>query len=163
MAEKITTRRVMSSLEQNIAFMNRMLPVEKSFDLIRREIIIGGKKSAFYFVDGFTKDDTMQKLMTSIMGINPYDMPEDATTFSQQCIPYVEVDILGDFDTILKNVLSGISCFFIDGYEACIAVDCRTYPARSVEEPDKDKSLRGSRDGFVETVVFNTALMKTYS
>ena len=160
MAEKITTRRVMSSLEQNIAFMNRMLPVEKSFDLIRREIIIGGKKSAFYFVDGFTKDDTMQKLMTSIMGINPYDMPEDATTFSQQCIPYVEVDILGDFDTILKNVLSGISCFFIDGYEACIAVDCRTYPARSVEEPDKDKSLRGSRDGFVETVVFNTALMR---
>ena len=160
MAEKITTRRVMSSLEQNIAFMNRMLPVEKSFDLIRREIIIGGKKSAFYFVDGFTKDDTMQKLMTSILGIKPYDMPEDATAFSQQCIPYVEVDILGDFDTILKNVLSGISCFFIDGYEACIAVDCRTYPARSVEEPDKDKSLRGSRDGFVETVVFNTALMR---
>lgn len=160
MAEKITTRKVMSSLEQNIAFMNQILPVEKSFDLIRREIVIGGKKSAFYFVDGFTKDDTMQKLMTSIMGINPYDMPDNATAFSQQCIPYVEVDILGDFDTVLKNVLSGVSCFFVEGYEACIAVDCRTYPARSVEEPDKDKSLRGSRDGFVETVVFNTALMR---
>lgn len=160
MAEKITTRKVMSSLEQNIAFMNQILPVEKSFDLIRREIVIGGKKSAFYFVDGFTKDDTMQKLMTSIMGINPYDMPDNATAFSQQCIPYVEVDILGDFDTVLKNVLSGVSCFFVEGYEACIAVDCRTYPARSVEEPDKDKSLRGSRDGFVETVVLNTALMR---
>ena len=35
-----------------------------------------------------------------------------------------------------------------------------TYPARSVEEPDKDKSLRGSRDGFVETIVFNTALLR---
>lgn len=49
---------------------------------------------------------------------------------------------------------------FIDGYQACLAIDCRTYPARSVDEPDKDKSLRGSRDGFVETIVFNTALMR---
>ena len=60
----------------------------------------------------------------------------------------------------MKNVLSGVTCVFIDGYEACIAIDCRTYPARSVEEPDKDKALRGSRDGFVETIVFNTALMR---
>ena len=160
MVEKITMRKVMSSLEQNITYMNKVLPVDESFDIIRRDIEIGGKKSSFYFIDGFTKDDTMQKLMTSMMGINKYDMPEDATTFSQRFIPYVEVDILGDFDTILRNVLSGVSCFFIEGYEACIAVDCRTYPARSVEEPDKDKSLRGSRDGFVETVVFNTALMR---
>ena len=38
--------------------------------------------------------------------------------------------------------------------------DCRTYPARGVAEPDKDKVLRGSRDGFVETLVFNTALIR---
>ena len=31
---------------------------------------------------------------------------------------------------------------------------------RSVEEPEKDKSLRGSKDGFVETVVFDTALIR---
>lgn len=31
---------------------------------------------------------------------------------------------------------------------------------RSVEEPEKDKVLRGSRDGFVETLVFNTALIR---
>ena len=39
-------------------------------------------------------------------------------------------------------------------------IDCRTYPARSVQEPDKDKVQRGSRDGFVETIVFNTALIR---
>ena len=45
-----------------------------------------------------------------------------------------------DFDQILKSLLSGETCVFIDGYRACIVIDCRTYPARSVEEPDKDKS-----------------------
>ncbi len=160
MVEKMTTKTAVSSLQENVAYMNQILPVDESFDIIRRDIEIGGKKSSFYFIDGFTKDDTMQKLMTSLMAINKYDMPEEATEFSQKFIPYVEVDIINSFDEILRNVLSGISCFFIEGYAACIAVDCRTYPARSVEEPDKDKSLRGSRDGFVETIVFNTALMR---
>ncbi len=50
--------------------------------------------------------------------------------------------------------------FFVDGYDAALCMDCRSYPARGVDEPDKDKSLRGSRDGFVETIVFNTALMR---
>lgn len=52
------------------------------------------------------------------------------------------------------------ACLFIDGYDSCITIDCRTYPARSVAEPDKDKVLRGSRDGFVETLIFNTALIR---
>ena len=72
----------------------------------------------------------------------------------------MEVDILEDFDQVIRNVLSGPAVLFINGYKECIAIDCRTYPARSVDEPDKDRSLRGSRDGFVETIVFNTALMR---
>src|SRR5699024_2753022 len=65
-----------------------------------------------------------------------------------------------DFDQVLRYVLSGAAVLFIDGYSECVCIDCRTYPARSVDEPDKDKSLRGSRDGFVETIVFNTALIR---
>ena len=153
-------KKVTASREENTAYMNQVLPVKDSFDIIQRDIYIGERAASFYFVDGFTKDETMLKILDSIMKVTKEDMPVDATAFSRECIPYVEVDIIGDFDMVLKNVLSGITCLFVEGYEACIAIDCRTYPARSVEEPDKDKSLRGSRDGFVETIVFNTALMR---
>ena len=102
----------------------------------------------------------MLKLMDSFMGVTKEAMPKEAEMFSQRHVPYIEVDVLKDFDQVLRNVLSGVTCLFIEGYAACIAIDTRTYPARSVEEPDKDKSLRGSRDGFVETIVFNTALMR---
>ena len=78
----------------------------------------------------------------------------------EMAIPYTEVELIEDFDQVLKNLFSGVTCLFVDGYEGAIAIDCRTYPARSVEEPDKDKSLRGSRDGFVETVVSNTAMIR---
>lgn len=147
-------------LEDNVQYMLEALPIAESFDLIQRNMLIGGKESSFYFVDGFTKDEVMLKIMDSFFKVKAEELPSDAEEFIKLNLPYVEVDVLGSFDMIIKNVLSGVTCLFIDGYNQCIAIDCRTYPARSVDEPEKDKSLRGSRDGFVETIVFNTALMR---
>lgn len=152
--------KVAASREENVSYMNAILPVQDSFDLIQRDIYVGGRAATFYFIDGFTKDEVMLKIIDGIMKVKKEDMSPDATQFVRQYLPYVEVDVIDDFDQILRNILSGVTCMFIDGYEAAIAIDARTYPARSVEEPAKDKSLRGSRDGFVETIVFNTALIR---
>ena len=157
---KKDTKKISPSFEENIAYMNEVLPVKESFDVIRREIEIGGKEAVFFFIDGFMKDEAMLKIMDSFLSVSAQDMPEDADDFVQRHVPYVEVDILEDFDEVIRNVLAGTTCLFIDGYKECICIDCRTYPARSVDEPDKDRSLRGSRDGVVETIVFNTALMR---
>ena len=159
MVEK-NSKKISDSFEENIRYMNEILPVTESFDIIRRDIIIGGRASVFYYIDGFIKDEVMLKIMDSFLSVTEKDMPEDAEGFIQKHVPYVEVDVAEDFDEIIRNVLSGPACLFVDGYKECIVLDCRTYPARSVDEPDKDKSLRGSRDGFVETIVFNTALMR---
>ena len=159
MVEK-NTKKLSASFEENIRYMNEILPVKESFDIIRREMEIGGKASVFYYIDGFIKDEAMLKIMDSFLSVSEKDMPGDAEEFIQKNVHYVEVDILEDFDQVIRNVLSGPAVLFIDGYKECIAIDCRTYPARSVDEPDKDRSLRGSRDGFVETIVFNTALMR---
>lgn len=159
MVEK-DTRKLSTSFAENITYMNEILPVKESFDVIRREIIIGGKNAVFFFIDGFMKDEAMLKIMDSFLSVTEQDMPGDVDDFVQKHVPYVEVDILEDLDQVIRSVLSGTTCLFIDGYKECISIDCRTYPARSVDEPDKDKSLRGSRDGFVETIVFNTALMR---
>ena len=48
----------------------------------------------------------------------------------------------------------------VEGFSEAVIIDVRTYPARSVDEPENDKVLRGSHDGFVETLIFNTALIR---
>lgn len=159
-SQKIITKKIKGTIDEIESMMEELLPIQDSFDLVQRELMIGGKRSSFYFVDGFTKDETMLKIMDSLLKVTEDQMPETAEKFSISHIPYVEVDVLKNYDQVLKNMLSGVTCLFVDGYEECLAIDCRTYPARSVEEPDKDKSLRGSRDGFVETIVFNTAMMR---
>ena len=157
---KKDTKRLSGCFEDDIRYMNETLPVAESFDVIRRDMVIGGKASVFYYIDGFVKDEAMLKIMDSFLSVTEEDMPEDAEGFARGHVPYVEVDLAEDFDQVIRSVLSGAAGLFIDGYQESIIIDCRTYPARSVDEPDKDKSLRGSRDGFVETIVFNTALMR---
>ena len=80
--------------------------------------------------------------------------------FKEKLLPYGEVDLEDNMDTVITRILSGVTCLLVDGYEKVLAIDCRTYPSRSIEEPDKDKVMRGARDGFVETLVFNTALIR---
>lgn len=140
--------------------MNERLPVQESYDIIQRNITIGGRTSVLYFVDGFTKDEALMRIMPSFFEVTVDKMPKTAEEFAENYLPYAEVDFLTEYTQIVKNVLSGVTCLFIDMYDTCIAIDCRTYPVRGVEEPQKDKSLRGSRDGFVETIVFNTALIR---
>lgn len=149
-----------TQLAGNMKYLADTLYVNESFDLVYRVIDVGGRKACIYFIDGFCKDELMQKMLQYFMSLKPEDMPENAHDMSKKFVPYVEVDIASDWDQILYNIMSGVFALFIDGFDSCILIDSRTYPARSVTEPEKDKVLRGSKDGFVETVVFNTALIR---
>ena len=149
-----------ASLSENMGYLNSYLAADTNFDLIYRVIKIGGKEACMYLIDGFCKDDLMQKILQYFVGIKEEDMPDDAHELSKRCLPYVEVNLLDDWDQITYFIMAGVFALFIEGYEKCLLIDARSYPSRGVGEPEKDKVLRGSKDGFVETVVFNTALIR---
>ena len=139
-----------------------ILQPEKSFDLVRRDLEIAGREATLLFVDGMIKDEVMEKMLEYFLKLEPsvWDTAPDMQSFSRRIIPYVEVSQEEDPQAACTAILSGNLGLFVQGFCACALIDIRTYPARSVEEPEKDKVLRGSRDGFVETVVFNTALIR---
>lgn len=149
-----------SSLLENMNYLNQNLSVDTNFDVVYRVIKVGGKEACIYFIDGFCKDELMQKMLQYFMGLKEDEMPVDAHEMSKTSIPYVEVDLQDQWEQITYFILSGVFALFIDGYDKCLLIDSRTYPARNVSEPEKDKVLRGSKDGFVETIVFNTALIR---
>lgn len=159
--EEKDVREIMSGkLVVDMQYFNDVLSVNENFDVVYRVINIGGRDACMYFVDGFCKDELMQKLLQQFMDLTEDTMPKDAHEMSKQCISYVEVDIQNEWAQIINSLLSGVFVLLVDGYDKAMLIDSRTYPARSVEEPDKDKVLRGSKDGFVETLVFNTALIR---
>lgn len=149
-----------SDYNKNRQCINNLIHVKDSFDVMEKVLVIGERKASYYFIDGFCKDEVMEKVMEFLYKITGSEMPENAEEFIKRHMPYGEITLLGSEKAFLQMFMSGMPVLLIDGYNMLIATDFREYPARSVDEPEKDKVMRGSRDGFVETLVFNTALIR---
>lgn len=144
----------------NLNILSTALRSDKSFDLVKRELVISDRRAALFFVDGLLKDDIAEKILEFFYKNVKDENFKSALYFSQSSVPYVEVEVSADLKKVCTDVLSGISALLIEGFSEVILLDTRTYPQRSTSEPDNDKVLRGSRDGFVETLINNTALIR---
>ena len=69
-------------LEENMAWLNQALHVDKNFNVVYRVLTIADKNACLYFIDGFTKDDSLLKILQGFSSIKADDMPEDAHSFS---------------------------------------------------------------------------------
>ncbi len=147
------------SASENAGHFARITGPERNFDIINKKINVGGRAAQFFMIDGFTKDEIMEKLMESFMALKPEDIPGKTEDFVK-LVPYIEVTPKNTLKEAADDLLMGMVCMFVDGYKCCFVIDCRTYPARSVSEPWKDRVLRGSRDGFVESIVANVTLIR---
>ena len=150
------------NFEENIKEIDTRLRPKESFDIIKREMEINGHKLVMYYVDGFVTSALMQKLIMHLTTVKDFGNGEkgDAEIFAKT-VPSVEVDTAYDVETVVTAVLSGCSAILSGGFgDGAIIVDARSYPARSTEEPENDRVMRGARDGFVETLIFNTAMVR---
>ncbi len=145
-----------------VSRLNALLRVDASFDLMSRTLTIGKRPATMYFVDGFTKDEVWGKMLQFFTNLPEKDVRavNTAADFITQFITYVEVEHTADLQTVVTQVLSGATALVVDKLDEIILVDTRTYPVRGVQEPESDRVMRGSRDGLVETLVFNTAMIR---
>lgn len=150
------------SLQENAAVLDNILPVGKSQDLLVRNFNLGGRIARVYYLDGFLNDVVMERMVSRMFTITPEQIEgtKDLRDFAEKFITYTEIDIYTKTEDVVLQILSGKSAFLVDGLEGALVVDIREYPARSVNEPEKERVLRGSRDGFVETLIWNTALIR---
>ncbi len=151
------------SFEENVKVMDNILRCDENFDLIKRTLNINNTKCVMYYVDGFIKAESMQKLMMHLFSVKDFGNGEDdaAKRFADTSLPAVEVDVQNSIDGLTVAVLSGCTAFLSEGFGSnALVIDMRTYPARNTSEPENDRVMRGSRDGFVETMIFNTAMIR---
>ena len=141
----------------NLLVMREELRADKSFDIIERHLLVAGADACFFYIDGFTKDGEMLRIMQDLIGRKSLGSPEELL----KTIPYVEVEKTGNIGKICREVLAGQTALIIEGFgKEAILLDLRTYPARPTAEPESDRVMQGARDGFVETLIMNTALIR---
>ena len=142
---------------KNIKLISDILRVSESFDIIERHLTVAERDMCFFYIDGFVKDGEMLRIMQYLLSQKTIGRAEEL----EKKIPYVEVELTCEPRKIIRAVLSGQTAVFAESFaDTAILLDLRTYPARSTEEPESDRVMQGARDGFVETLVVNTALIR---
>lgn len=156
-------KKLSTDYKENVAAIDSILRINESFDILKKVLTVGKDEITLYFIDGFIKDTVMQKLMMHFLSLDGLGEPCEsaALSFLTNNLPYVECDVTDDLDTMIQMTLSGAALMLGSAFlEKAIVIDARSYPARDTAEPENDRVMRGARDGFVETLIFNTALIR---
>ena len=159
------------------------LPIGESFDILERRLKIGGRRAAMFFTDGLTDGEKTQRILISLMKILPESMDEVHTSrqFLEEKLPFLDSSVVntrvkGDDSKKAiywsqeavrdccaqaeEKMYAGLTPLIIEGLDKIMIMDTRDYPGRSAEEPEKEKSLRGSKDGFTENMMDNIGLIR---
>ena len=155
----MTQKRLFEDYSENVSLIDRLLAIDDSFDMLSKKVALDDGELTLYFIDGFAKDTVLQKLMMHILSTKKLKV--GAREFMETTLPYIETDVTDDVERMIFTVMSGGTLVLGSSFGSqALLVDSRTYPARETAEPEGDRVMRGSRDGFVETLIFNTALIR---
>lgn len=150
-----------SDYAQTLNLIKKELGAGDSFDIVVREFRVAGRKTALIGIDGLIKDDVLTWIMQSLFLLTDSQcQPDHIKSVLKTAIPYIELSSENNIDELLYFVLSGSILLVIEGLKEVMVIDARTYPSRNPEEAEIERVVRGSRDGFTETIVFNTALVR---
>ena len=140
--------------------LDELLGAGRNFDMVGRDLMIGGHRARLWVVNGYAKDALLERLISVWLAAENLRDTPTAEDFLARYISVADAAVETDWNKAVTAVFAGKTLLLIDGYESPILIDAKEFPTRSVEEPDTSKVLRGSHDGFLENLMENAALLR---
>lgn len=138
---------------------------EGTSDIIIREFKIGTEqqvKAFLVYVIGLVNEASVnENLLKSLLFLRQAINEHNALTLIKESV--LSVASIQEFKTVEKAIdaiLSGDTALFIDGSDTVLICSIRGWEARGVDEPQTEAVVRGPREGFVETLSTNIALIR---
>ncbi|MDD3270059.1 MAG: spore germination protein, partial [Syntrophomonadaceae bacterium] len=158
-----------SDLQENRASLGVLL--ENCSDAVLKEFSFGQPvtKGLIIYFDGLTdrKEIEANLLKPLLLELNMLNHNSgnfdghDILKFVQSTIlTLAELKTLDTLQDICHHISSGDVVFLIDGYAQSLVAGTRSWAGRSVQTPENEVTVFGPKEGFSETLRFNTALLR---
>ncbi len=155
------TIKISKDLEKNKKILTEKLGIDENFDIFSRDMIFHNKKVTLYFVNGLVDSLVMTEILKELANVDREELvPCTLKKLFETYVSHIQVELINTINKSSNDILSGQLVMFIDKEEKAILIDVRNYPGRTPEEPDTERVVRGSRDGFTETLLYNTSLTR---
>ena len=153
-------KRVKDAFDERAAALDGLLGVGRSFDMIGRTLRIGGRRARLWVVNGYADDTVLERAISAWLSIPSLEDVGTLQVFADRHVSVCDAAVETDRLKAVTAVFAGKTLLIIDGFSGGVVLDAKQFPLRSVEEPDTSKVLRGSHDGFGESVMKNAALLR---
>ncbi|KIY21605.1 MULTISPECIES: spore germination protein [Mesobacillus] len=149
------------SLDEAERYMKERVGLGTSFDLGVRKLKILKRNVHLYYVNGLCDTNFIVQMLEELVDINDNErLSSHLQAIVENRITNQSVEKIKTMDELVDQVLTGLIVIIVEGEATGLVVDVRSYPGRQPQEPDTEKVVRGSRDGFVENIIVNTALTR---
>lgn len=155
--EEILRKNIYVDLDDNFTYLKDLF--ENNTDVIFRRFYVGPWEAALIYVEGLAdkillNDFVMETLM--IFG----DRPQNIEDIKDTLLTVTDIREEKILEAAINSLLSGDSILMIDGIDIAYIIATRAWPARGISEPSSESVIRGAKEALVETMRFNTALIR---
>ncbi|WP_242854310.1 spore germination protein [Oxobacter pfennigii] len=121
-------------------------------------------KCMMIFTDGMVNSEIInENILTPVMNCKILSDTEalNAVDFLiEKVIASDDIRKETDIDEIVGNLLYGDTVLLVDGQDVGIIMNTKGWKTRSIVEPTAERTVKGPRDGFVESIIINTSLIR---
>ena len=148
---------ISNSLDENYRYLKELF--KDSSDIVFREFYVEDYKAALIYIDGMVDkilldNFVLRPLMQGWKSVSKREEIKD------RLLTVSEIRETKTFKDGITMMMSGDTLMLVDGLTEGYVIGTRFWPARGISEPQGETVIRGSREGFSETLRFNTALIR---
>lgn len=152
------TNQVFTSIEEAKSFLFGELGKDESYDVCIKDIYVKNLPVLCVYISGLVDGTTVTVQLTTLQHEEDEEI-EDEDEYFHKHFNFYGVSETKDRQEFLLGILSGqIGFVTLSGFS--YVTELRSYPGRQPAEPDNEKVIRGSRDGFAENIILNTGLIR---
>ncbi|MCF6094470.1 spore germination protein [Microaerobacter geothermalis] len=152
------------SLEKNFKQLQTIF--SECGDLVFHEFVMADNetKALIAYIDGLVDKDIVHHfVLKPLVSVeNPVHMKyfRRVQEIKEHILSVSGMKIIGDMEKLIHHIMSGDTALLVEGNQQALIIGTREWNSRSIEEPLSESNLRGPRDGFVETLQTNIAMVR---
>ncbi len=142
--------------------LDTTLATDINYDVGYRELLVLDKKIRLYYLNSLVDGLQSIEIIEGVLKLNEALKHESIKYFDliKNNLNHLDVSEVAEIEVMCDTVLSGLVLLAIEDEVRTLKIDTRSYPNRSVGEPDMEKVVRGPHDGFTENLNTNIGLMR---
>lgn len=152
-------RPISPNLKENLE--NLTLLTEGCSDIVFRQFDFGNGLCGFIvYIEGIVKSEHIQDHALRPFLMHLTDQIDEHEEALQNTLSISSVALETSMSKVAASIIEGNAVLFADGHSKGLILNIKGGQRRSIEEPITESTIRGSREGFTESLRVNTALVR---